>query len=540
MTTITDPEATPAVRSTFLPMAACCRTGRPGRRSRGNRPALPRCTTRPPARSPNRSRWHLKVTPPRSFRRRPRRSRRGGMPLWPDGPRSCSGSGVAQRPQARGRRDHHQRARQGPVRRARRDHPRPGSCRAGLRSPAPAQGQPDRERLDQGRRVLHPTAAGRRRGHLPVQLPGHGADVVLPHRDRRGQHGGAQAEREGPVDGELAGRPVEGSRPAGRCVQCAARRQGRGGCVADRSRVKAISFVGSTPIAQYVYETGTAHGKRVQALGGAKNHMLVLPDADLDLAADAAVNAGFGTAGERCMAISALVAVDSVADELIGKITERMATLRTGDGRRGCDMGPLVTGAHRDKVSGYVDAGVAEGAELVVDGRSSNPDQHFDGGQDGFWLAPTLFDKVTPDMSIYTDEIFGPVLGVVRVESLQRGFGADQQQPVRQRHGDLHQRRRRRPPLPERGPGRHDRHQRARPGAGRLLQLRRVESRPCSATPTPTAPKVSTSTPAAKSSPPAGSTPATAASTSASPRTTERRCTGNAIVSRTRTMHARY
>ena len=128
-----------------------------------------------------------------------------------------------------------------------------------------------------------------------------------------------------------------------------------------------------------MYSTGTAHGKRVQALGGAKNHMLVLPDADLDLAADAAVNAGFGSAGERCMAISALVAVDAVADELIGKITERMATLRTGDGRRGCDMGPLVTEQHRDKVAGYVQAGVDAGAELVVDGRASNPDQHFDG-----------------------------------------------------------------------------------------------------------------------------------------------------------------
>ena len=149
-------------------------------------------------------------------------------------------------------------------------------------------------------------------------------------------------------------------------------------CRATRSRsthcwriraVKAISFVGSTPIARYVYENGTKHGKRVQALGGAKNHMLVLPDADLDLAADAAVNGGFGSAGERCMAISALVAVDSVADELISKITDRMAGLRTGDGRRGCDMGPLVTGAHRDKVVGYIEQGVEAGAELVVDGR---------------------------------------------------------------------------------------------------------------------------------------------------------------------------
>lgn len=181
--------------------------------------------------------------------------------------------------------------------------------------------------------------------------------------------------------------------------------------------VVSVSFVGSTPIAKYVYETGTAHGKRVQALGGAKNHMLVLPDADLDLAADAAVNAGFGSAGERCMAISALVAVDSIADDLVARIADRVSTLRTGDGRRGCDMGPLITGAHRDKVEAYVDAGVREGAELVVDGREVVPD----GDVDGFWLGPTLFDKVETTHSIYTDEIFGPVLSVVRVDGYQEG-----------------------------------------------------------------------------------------------------------------------
>jgi malonate-semialdehyde dehydrogenase (acetylating) / methylmalonate-semialdehyde dehydrogenase len=182
--------------------------------------------------------------------------------------------------------------------------------------------------------------------------------------------------------------------------------------------VKAVSFVGSTPIARYVYETGTAHGKRVQALGGAKNHMLVLPDADLDLAADAAVNAGFGSAGERCMAVSVLVAVEPVADELIARITERMARLRTGDGTRGCDMGPLVTRQHRDKVASYLDAGVKDGATLVVDGREGD----FDADGDGFFLAPTLFDHVQPHMSLYTDEIFGPVLSVVRVRSYDEGL----------------------------------------------------------------------------------------------------------------------
>jgi len=181
--------------------------------------------------------------------------------------------------------------------------------------------------------------------------------------------------------------------------------------------VKSISFVGSTPIAQYIYQTGTRNKKRVQALGGAKNHMLVLPDADLDLAADQAINAGFGSAGERCMAISVLLAVEPIGEELVKKIADKMPQLRVGDGRRGCDMGPLVTGAHLDKVKGYVDAGVAAGATLVVDGR--NP--VVDGEPEGFWLGPTLFDHVKTDMSIYTDEIFGPVLSVVRVNSYEEG-----------------------------------------------------------------------------------------------------------------------
>ena len=184
--------------------------------------------------------------------------------------------------------------------------------------------------------------------------------------------------------------------------------------------VKAISFVGSTPVARYVYETGTRNGKRVQALGGAKNHMVVLPDADLDLAADAAVSAGFGSAGERCMAISAVVAVDPVGDELVEKISRRMAAIHVGDGRRpGCEMGPLVTRAHRDRVVSYLDAGLAAGASLVVDGRGVS----VDGDADGFWLGPTLFDHVTPDMSIYTDEIFGPVLSVLRAPSYPAALG---------------------------------------------------------------------------------------------------------------------
>src|SRR6478609_4772479 len=178
-------------------------------------------------------------------------------------------------------------------------------------------------------------------------------------------------------------------------------------------KVKSVSFVGSTPIAQYVYATGTAHDKRVQALGGAKNHAVILPDADLDLAADAMVNAGFGSAGERCMAISACVAVGPIADDLVAKIAERAAGIKTGYGAGDADMGPLVTRAHRDKVASYIDAGEADGAKVVVDGRQVQAD----GGKDGFWLGPTLIDNVTPEMSVYTDEIFGPVLSVVRVSS---------------------------------------------------------------------------------------------------------------------------
>ncbi|GAA1708921.1 CoA-acylating methylmalonate-semialdehyde dehydrogenase [Fodinicola feengrottensis] len=178
--------------------------------------------------------------------------------------------------------------------------------------------------------------------------------------------------------------------------------------------VRAVSFVGSTPIARYVYETGTGAGKRVQALGGAKNHMVVLPDADLDLAADAAINAGFGSAGERCMAISVVVAVEPVADELVDRIRTRIADLTVGDGMRpDSQMGPLVTKPHLEKVSSYLDAGTAAGAKLVVDGRG----HPISGDEGGFWLGPTLFDQVTPQMSIYTDEIFGPVLSIVRAQS---------------------------------------------------------------------------------------------------------------------------
>jgi malonate-semialdehyde dehydrogenase (acetylating)/methylmalonate-semialdehyde dehydrogenase len=185
----------------------------------------------------------------------------------------------------------------------------------------------------------------------------------------------------------------------------------------EHPAVASISFVGSTPIARYIYETAARHGKRVQALGGAKNHMLVLPDADLDLVADAAVNAGFGSAGERCMAISVAVVVEPVADTLIEKITDRMRGLRIGDGRRNCDMGPLVTLEHRDRVASYIDIAAADGAVVVVDGRAVEPD----GDAGGFWLGPTLLDRVPTTSRAYADEIFGPVLAVVRVDTYEQG-----------------------------------------------------------------------------------------------------------------------
>ena len=181
------------------------------------------------------------------------------------------------------------------------------------------------------------------------------------------------------------------------------------------AEVKAISFVGSTPIAKYIYETGARNGKRVQALGGAKNHAVVLPDADLAFATEAIIGAGYGSAGERCMAISAVVAVGEAAEPLVKRLAERAARVSVGPGTvPNIEMGPVVTRAARDRIVGCIDAGVAEGAMLVVDGRGVAVPGH----ADGFFVGPTLFDQVTPAMSVYREEIFGPVLVVVRVESL--------------------------------------------------------------------------------------------------------------------------
>jgi malonate-semialdehyde dehydrogenase (acetylating) / methylmalonate-semialdehyde dehydrogenase len=184
--------------------------------------------------------------------------------------------------------------------------------------------------------------------------------------------------------------------------------------VLEHGEIAAVSFVGSTPIARYVYETGTKNGKRVQALGGAKNHMVVLPDADIDMAADAAVSAGYGSAGERCMAVSMLVCVGHAADDLVGAIKERLPKVKVGNGLEpDSEMGPLVTREHRDKVASYIDRGAEEGAKVVADGRETAPDGN------GFFLGVTLLDEVTTEMDVYKDEIFGPVLGITRVDTYE-------------------------------------------------------------------------------------------------------------------------
>jgi malonate-semialdehyde dehydrogenase (acetylating)/methylmalonate-semialdehyde dehydrogenase len=189
--------------------------------------------------------------------------------------------------------------------------------------------------------------------------------------------------------------------------------------VLDHPGIAAVSFVGSTPIARYVYERGTSHGKRVQALGGAKNHAVVMPDADLDSAADALVSAAYGSTGQRCMAISTAVAVGAAGDALVAKVVDRARGLRTGPGLDPeSEMGPLVTGAAREKVAGLVETGVREGAKLVLDGR----DLRVEGHEQGFFLGPCLFDEVTPEMTIYREEVFGPVLIVLRAADISEAI----------------------------------------------------------------------------------------------------------------------
>ena len=247
--------------------------------------------------------------------------------------------------------------------------------------------------------------------------------------------------------------------------------------------IAAVSFVGSTPVAEYIYRTGTAAGKRVQALGGAKNHLVVMPDADLDMTVDALMGAGYGSAGERCMAVSVAVPVgEKTADALIERLAPRVRQLKIGPGTEpGVEMGPLVTAEHLAKVRGYVDQGVEEGAELVVDGREFR----MQGYEHGYFLGGCLFDRVTTDMRIYREEIFGPVLSVVRAALVRRGGRHGQRPRVRQRHRHLHPRRRRRPDLRRCGQDRHGRRQHPDPGAAGVPQLRRLEALPVRRPPHP-------------------------------------------------------
>ena len=242
--------------------------------------------------------------------------------------------------------------------------------------------------------------------------------------------------------------------------------------ILDHPDIAAVSFVGSTPIARYVHQRASQAGKRVQALGGAKNHAVVLPDADMEFAANHITAAGYGSAGQRCMAISAVVAVGDAGDALVAKLKDKALDIKVGPGRdKASEMGPVVTPEARDRVTGYVDRGAQAGATLVVDGRGLTVDGH-DGG---FFVGPTLFDQVTADMDIYADEIFGPVLVVLRAETFDEAIGHRQRQPVRQRHRDLHLQRPGGEEVPAPGPGRDDRHQRPHPGPDGLLLVRRVE-----------------------------------------------------------------
>ena len=251
--------------------------------------------------------------------------------------------------------------------------------------------------------------------------------------------------------------------------------------ILEHPDIQAVGFVGSSDIAQYIYSTAAAHGKRAQCFGGAKNHMIVMPDADLDNAVDALIGAGYGSAGERCMAISVAVPVgQQTADRLRARLIERVNNLRVGHSLDPkADYGPLVTEAALARVKDYIDQGVEAGAEAVVDGRERTSDdlQFGDANlEGGYFIGPTLFDHVTPDMSIYTDEIFGPVLCIVRAENYEEALALPTRARIRQRRSDFHPRRRHRPRLRVPGAGRHGRRERADPGTCRLSHLRRLEA----------------------------------------------------------------
>ena len=240
----------------------------------------------------------------------------------------------------------------------------------------------------------------------------------------------------------------------------------------DHPDVAAVSFVGSTPIAQYIHRRATANGKRVQALGGAKNHAIVLPDADVNFAADHLAAAAFGSAGERCMAVSAAVAVGAAGNAIVEAVNDRATAVTVGPGNDpASEMGPVITPESRSRIVDLIGTGEKQGARITVDGR----DLVVPGAEGGFFVGPTVIDEVTTAMDVYTQEIFGPVLSVLRVDDRRRRDRPGQRQPLRQRHGDLHLQRRGGPTVPARRPRRHDRHQRAGARADGLLLLRRLE-----------------------------------------------------------------
>ena len=375
----------------------------------------------------------------------------------------------------------HRRARQGARPTPGRGRARPRVRRVRVRDPAPPQGLAQPRGVDRHRRAHDPSAGGRRRRHHAVQLPGDGA-AVDARRTRSRAATRSCSSRPRRIRRRRCCSPSwcsEAGFPDGVLQRRAGRSPRRWTRSSTHPGIDAVSFVGSTPIARHVYETGTTHGKRVQALGGAKNHMVVLPDADVDAAADAAISAAYGSAGERCMAISVVVAV--------------------GDGRRPAgrrDRGadPRARGRARRPIAD-IDDGTAHhpraprpGAvvrrqrpptrvpTVVVDGHPARSDG------DGFFVGVSLLDNVEPGMAVYDDEIFGPVLSVVRVADLRRGRRARQREPLRQRRRAVHPRRRRRPSVRARGASRDGRHQRADPGARRVALASAVGRRRCSAT----------------------------------------------------------
>ncbi|MEZ5263109.1 MAG: aldehyde dehydrogenase family protein [Acidimicrobiales bacterium] len=313
---------------------------------------------------------------------------------------------------------HQQRARQDGARRAGRGGPRAGERGVACGVPHLLKGA-TRGRVGRHRRV--PAAPAARRGgrHHPVQLPGHGADVDVRQRPGLRELLRAEAVGEGPVGRTVPGRPAAPGRHTRRCVQRGAGRQGGRRPVARAPRHRRHQLRGLHPDRPVDLPAGHRQREALLALGGAKNHMLVLPDADVDMAADAAVSAAYGSAGERCMAISVVLAVGEVADPLVDAITARLPAIKVGPGTDpDAEMGPLVTGEHRDRVVGYLDSAAAAGATVVADGRRGALPA------DGFFLGPCLLDRVTPDMACYTDEIFGPVLSVVRVGSYAEGLSS--------------------------------------------------------------------------------------------------------------------